>query len=121
MAVGGRSALPSHEASELLRGTVVPDRVRLAPGSVLDAQQVRAYVRTAREALLRDRLPRIPVRPSRTEGQARERERRGHRRGAAADPRGEACRGHGREPRSPLAPVGPVARAPTIVVVWNVA
>jgi hypothetical protein len=60
-AVGRRGSVPADEASELLRGAVVPDRERQPPGSVLVAVECEPMF-VPLEAVLRHRLPGVPLR-----------------------------------------------------------
>src|SRR5262245_23341843 len=65
---------------------------------------MRADVRAAGEALLRHRLPRVPLRPGEAEGQAPVRERGGGGVLLASHPAGQARRDHGYERREGARP-----------------
>ncbi len=61
--VGRRSPVPAHQASALLHGALLPDRHAHTPRPVPAPLALRAHVRPAGEALLRHRLPGLPLRP----------------------------------------------------------
>ncbi len=99
-AVGRRGVVPAHEAPELLHRALVPDRDAHAPRPLPAALALRADVRAAGEAVLRHRLPGVPLRPREAAREAPHRERGGAARAPARDPAGEDRRHHGRQRRA---------------------